>query len=147
MSICLRRREFIAGLGGAAAWPLAARAQPGDRVRRIGVLMPYDENDPEGKLLYSSFTQALAGLGWTDGRNVWMALRWAGGDINRIRALGQELVGQQPDIIVTHVDQVVRLNAPLSIFDDKLSCLIVVISIKQRGMCCWPALACSDQRP
>jgi putative ABC transport system substrate-binding protein len=101
MSICLRRREFIAGLGGAAAWPLAARAQPGDRVRRIGVLMPYDENDPEGKLLYSSFTQALAGLGWTDGRNVWMALRWAGGDINRMRALAHELVGLQPDIIST----------------------------------------------
>ena len=94
MSLCLRRREFIAGLAGAAAWPLAARAQQGDRVRRIGVLMPYDENDPEGKRRYSAFTQALAGLGWTDGRNVRMDLRWAAGDINRIRALAQELVGR-----------------------------------------------------
>src|SRR6516165_10764519 len=70
MSICLRRRDFIAGLGGAAALPLAARAQPGDRVRRIGVLMPYDENDPEWKTRFSAFTQALADLGWADGRNL-----------------------------------------------------------------------------
>jgi putative ABC transport system substrate-binding protein len=96
------RREFIAGLGSAAAWPLAARAQQGDRVRRIGVLMPYDENDDEPKRRVSAFTQALAGLGWTDGRNVRMDLRWAGGDTNRIRALAQELVGLQPDIIVTN---------------------------------------------
>src|SRR6516162_7860348 len=101
MSICLRRREFMAVLGGAAAWPLAARAQQGDRVRRIGVLMLGDENDPLGKSLVSAFTQALAGLGWTDGRNVRMYLRWYGGDINRIRALAQELVSLQPDIIVT----------------------------------------------
>jgi putative ABC transport system substrate-binding protein len=100
MSICLRRREFIAGLGGAAAWPLAVRAQQGDRVRRIAVLMPLDENDPAEKLRVSAFTQALAGLGWTDGRNVRMDLRWGGGDINRIRAFAQELVGLQPDIIL-----------------------------------------------
>jgi putative ABC transport system substrate-binding protein len=103
MTILLRRREFIAGLGGAAVgWPLAARAQQGDRVRRIGVLVGFDENDPEGKLRYSAFTQALAGLGWTDGRNVRMDLRGAGGDTNRMRALAQELVGLQPDIIVTN---------------------------------------------
>jgi putative tryptophan/tyrosine transport system substrate-binding protein len=97
----MRRREFIAGLGAAAAWPLAAGAQQGDRVRRIGVLMGPDENDPKAKLLLSPFTQALAGLGWTDGRNLRMDLRWAGGDINRLRALAQELVGLQPDIILT----------------------------------------------
>src|SRR6516162_7887028 len=98
----LRRREFIAGLGGAAAWPLAARAQQGNRVRRIGVLMPWDENDPLQKPFVSAFTQALADLGWTDGRNVRMDLRWAGPDINRIRALAQELVGLQPDIFLTN---------------------------------------------
>jgi putative ABC transport system substrate-binding protein len=72
----MRRRQFIAGLGSAAAWPMVAWAQQGDRVRRIGVLMPFDENDPEGKLRYSAFTEALADLGWNDSRNVRMDLRW-----------------------------------------------------------------------
>src|SRR6516164_2911798 len=98
----MRRRQFLTLAGGAAvAWPVVASAQQGDRVRRIGVLMGGDENDPEPKRRLSAFTQALAGLGWTDGRNVQMDLRWPGTDINRIRALAQELVGLQPDIIVT----------------------------------------------
>jgi putative tryptophan/tyrosine transport system substrate-binding protein len=88
----MRRREFIGGLGTAAAWPVAVGAQQGDRVRRIGVLLPYDENDPLTKSELSAFTQALADLGWTDGRNVRMDLRLAGADTNRIRALAQELV-------------------------------------------------------
>jgi putative ABC transport system substrate-binding protein len=96
-----RRREFIAGLGGVAAWPLAGRAQQPERMRRIGVLMPGDGNGPEIKSRYSAFTQTLADLGWTDARNMRIDLRWGGGDINRIRALAQELVGLQPDIIVT----------------------------------------------
>jgi putative ABC transport system substrate-binding protein len=69
----LRRRNFITLLGGAAAWPLAARAQQGNRVRRIGVFLTGDENDPEYKTRLSAFIQALAGLGWTVGRNVRMA--------------------------------------------------------------------------
>jgi putative ABC transport system substrate-binding protein len=96
----MRRREFIAGLGGAVAWPLAARAHQPERVRRIGVLITGDENDPFLKLQRSTFTRALADLGWTDGCNVRMDFRWHGGDINRIRAFAQELVGLQPDIIV-----------------------------------------------
>jgi putative ABC transport system substrate-binding protein len=91
----------MAGLGGAAALPLAARAQQGDRVRRIAVLMPYDENDPAMKLRVTAFTQGLADLGLADGRNVRIDLRWWGDDINRMRALAPELVGLQPDIIVT----------------------------------------------
>ena len=79
----MKRRDFITLLGGTAAWPLGASAQQGDRVRRIGVLMAFDENDPVGKLLYSAFTQTLAGLGWTVGRNVRMDLRWAGGERSR----------------------------------------------------------------
>jgi putative tryptophan/tyrosine transport system substrate-binding protein len=97
----MRRRDFIAGLAGAAAWPVVARAQQGDRVRRIGVLMSQDETDPF-KTWVSTFTQTLSGLGWTDGRNVRMDLRWGDGDINRIQALAQELVALQPDIIVTN---------------------------------------------
>jgi putative ABC transport system substrate-binding protein len=95
----MKRRDFITLLGGTAAWPLAARAQQGDRVRRIGVLTS-GENDPVATTWVSAFTQALAGLGWTDGRNVRMDLRWYSDDINRSRALAQELVGLQPDIIL-----------------------------------------------
>jgi putative tryptophan/tyrosine transport system substrate-binding protein len=81
-------------------WPVVARAQQGDRVRRIGVLMPGDEN-PLTKRGLSAFTQALEDLGWTEGRNVRIDLRWTGDDTNRSRALAQELVGLQPDIILT----------------------------------------------
>jgi putative ABC transport system substrate-binding protein len=93
----VRRRTFIAGLGSAAAWRVVARAQQGDRVRRIGVLMSADENDPVYKIRLSAFTQALADLGWTEGRNMRLELRWGRGDINRIRALTHELVGLQPE--------------------------------------------------
>ena len=96
----IRRRSFITLLGGAVAWPVAAGAQQGERVRRIGVLLGGDENDPVWKARISAFTQALADLGWADGRNVRMDLRWGGDDINRIRGLAQELVRLQPDIIV-----------------------------------------------
>jgi len=94
------RRNFITLLGGTAAWPLAARAQQGQRMRRIGALMPFDENDPEGKRRLSAFTQAIADLGWIDGRNVRMDLGWTGDDIKRIGALARELVGLQQDIML-----------------------------------------------
>jgi putative ABC transport system substrate-binding protein len=107
----IKRRQFITLLGGAAAaWPLAARAQQGERVRRIGVLMAGDETDPVRKTYLSTFTQALAGLGWTDGRNLRMDLRWGGDETKRIRALAQELVGLQPDIILAYG---VQTTAPL----------------------------------
>jgi len=97
----VNRREFIVGLGSTATWPLAVWAQQADRVRRIGVLMPGDENDPVYKPYLSAFTQALADLGWTDGRNVRIDLRWGGADTNQMRALAQELVGLQPEILLT----------------------------------------------
>jgi putative tryptophan/tyrosine transport system substrate-binding protein len=98
----IRRREFIAGLGSAAAWPVAARAQQGERVRRIGVLMGYGKDDPEAKLWLSWFTQAPAELGWTDGRNLRMEVRWAAGNVDRARIYAKELVGLQPDVILAH---------------------------------------------
>ena len=81
----MKRREFIALLGGTAAtWPLAARAQQGDRIRRLAVLMSVEESEPEAKAQLSGFTQALAELGWIDGRNLRMEVRWGGGgDVNR----------------------------------------------------------------
>ena len=83
----MKRRKFITLLGGAAAWPLLAHAQQRDRVRRIGVLVGGVES---GNPNVDAFIQALAGLGWTVGRNVQMDLRGASGDINRMRALAQE---------------------------------------------------------
>jgi hypothetical protein len=82
----MKRREFIKRLGGTAvAWPLAARAQRAERMWRIGVLMAYGENDPEAKAQLSGFTQGLAELGWTDGRNIGMDVRWAAGNVDRVR--------------------------------------------------------------
>jgi putative ABC transport system substrate-binding protein len=98
----MKRREFIAGLGSAAAWPVVARAQQADRVRRIGVLVGgRDETDPEQKRRLSAFAHALADSGWSDGRNVRIDLWWGRSDNNRIRTLAQELAGLQPDIILT----------------------------------------------
>jgi putative ABC transport system substrate-binding protein len=96
----MRRRAFIALLGGATVWPLAAHAQQGDRVRRIGVLLGGDKT-PVVPTDLSAFIQALADLGWTDGRNVRIDLRQYCDDINQIRALAQESVGLKPDIILT----------------------------------------------
>jgi putative ABC transport system substrate-binding protein len=118
------RREFITLLGGAAAWPLAARAQQGDRMRRIGVLMSGDENDLVYKPPLSAFTQAFADLGWTDGRNMRMDLRWGRADINRIRALAQELVGLQPDIILAN-----GTPATLTVQRETKTIPIVVLSV------------------
>jgi putative tryptophan/tyrosine transport system substrate-binding protein len=96
----MRRREFVTLLGGAAAWPIAARAQQRGLLRRIGVLMSWDESDPEIKTFFSSFMQGLAKSGWTDGGNVQMEVRWAGGNIDRLRMFAKELVDLQPDVIL-----------------------------------------------
>jgi putative ABC transport system substrate-binding protein len=97
----MRRRDFIAGIAGsAAAWPLAARAQQTGRMRRLGVLMAPQESDLEGKAQLSGFTQALAALGWIEGRNLQMEVRWGGGDANRARIYAKELVALQPDVIL-----------------------------------------------
>ena len=96
----IRRRDFITLLGGAAAWPLAARAQQGDRVRRIGVLMAATADDPESLARVGAFLQGLQELGWTDGRNVRIEYRWGSGNAERIRKSAVELVASEPDVIL-----------------------------------------------
>jgi putative ABC transport system substrate-binding protein len=96
----MKRREFLRLLGGAAAWPLAARAQQSERMRRVGVLMSYNENDPDAKAQLSAFVEGLAELGWTDGRNIRIDVRWAAGDVDRMRVLAKESVALQPDVIL-----------------------------------------------
>ena len=100
MTAFIGRREFNKLLGGAVAWPLVARAEPADRMRRIGVLMGVAENDPEGQARVAAFQQGLADLNWADGRNVRIEYRWAAGDVDRIRAYTRELVALAPDVLV-----------------------------------------------
>jgi putative tryptophan/tyrosine transport system substrate-binding protein len=96
----MRRREFIAGLGGAAAWPVVARGQQPGRMRRVGVLMYGPENDPYQKALLSAFTQSLAEFGWNDARNVRLDVRWSAADVESVRSQPGELVALEPDVVV-----------------------------------------------
>jgi hypothetical protein len=96
----LKRREFVTLLGGAAiAGSLQARAQQTDRVRRLGVLMGYGERDPEAKALLLAFTRTLSELGWTEGRNLRMDIRWAPGRTDLMRTFAKELVSLQPSAL------------------------------------------------
>jgi ABC-type uncharacterized transport system substrate-binding protein len=95
----MRRREFIAGLGGAAVWPVVARAQQG-RMRRVGVLVGWDENNPVAKRFLSKLTQRLQELGWTEGSNIRLDVRWAAGNVDRMRVFAKDLVGLGPDLIL-----------------------------------------------
>ena len=97
----MRRREFITLLGGAAAWPLAARAQQGERVRRIGVLTNLVADDPESQARVGAFLQGLQESGWALGRNLQIDYRWGGGDADRTRRYAAELVALAPDVILT----------------------------------------------
>ena len=97
----MKRRAFITLLGSAAvAWPLAARAQQAERMRRIGVLTPFAADDPEGQARLRAFMQGLQQLGWTDGRNLRIDIRWGAGDAERIRRNAAELVALAPDVIL-----------------------------------------------
>ena len=98
----MKRREFITLLGGAAAWPLASRAQQGERMRRIGVLIPYAADDPEGQARIAAFLQGLQQLGWTEGRNVRIDTRWSGVDAAETRGHAAELAELAPDVILAH---------------------------------------------
>src|SRR5271168_2784179 len=99
----MRRRDFIAGLGSAAAWPLAARGQQGERMR-VGVLMGFEESNLEAKAFLSAFTQGLAEFGWTDGRNLQIDIRWTAANVERARINAKELIDLQPDVIFASTD-------------------------------------------
>jgi len=99
MASYIRRRKFLATLGGAAAWPLAACAQQRERMRRIGLLMPYVANDPQAQMRNAAFLQGLQQLGWTVGQNVQLDYRWSGGNMDDTRRYAAELAALAPDVI------------------------------------------------
>src|SRR5262245_66318210 len=97
----MKRREFITLLGGAAAaWPLAARAQQGERMRRIGVLMNAAADDPEYQARIAAFLHALQQLGWSDGHNVRIDIRWSAGSLDALRRSAAVLVELAPDVVI-----------------------------------------------
>src|SRR5262245_39647916 len=97
----MKRREFITLVGGAAGWPLVARAQSGERMRRLGVLMPYPADDPEAHVRVAGLLQGLQEWGWTVGRNLRIDWRFSPVDRGRFRILAAELIALAPDILVT----------------------------------------------
>jgi putative tryptophan/tyrosine transport system substrate-binding protein len=103
----MRRREFITLIGGAAAWPLSARAQHSNRVRRVGVFMPYTADDREGHARMAAFQQGLQDLGWTDGQNLRIDIRWGAGERDRYRQYAAELVALAPDVLVAVTSPIV----------------------------------------
>ena len=102
MSARLRRREFITLLGGAAAWPIAARAQQGEQMRRLGVLSSIGESDMEAQSMAAALHRGLRELGWVNGRNLQVDHRWGAGNPERIAAFAKELVALKPEVIVAH---------------------------------------------
>ena len=131
----VRRREFITLLGGtAAAWPLAARAQQAERVRRIGVLTPFNEGDPEVRSRVLAFQEALREAGWVEGRNIRIDYRWAAGDLDRIRAYAVEIVGLAPEAILgasTPVLAALRKETP-----NHTDCIHGGLRSRRRRLCC-----------
>src|SRR5262245_49044594 len=109
---CMRRRDFITALGSmvATTWPLAARTQQGERMRRIGVLMPFGEDHPVAQARLAAFLQGLQQLSWIDGRNVRIDYRWSAGDANRTRKFATELIALEPEVVMAFTSAAV---APL----------------------------------
>jgi putative ABC transport system substrate-binding protein len=119
MASHIGRRKFLAALGGAAAWPLAAHAQQGERVRRIGALMSVAADDPEAPARVGAFSQGLAEFGWTIGRNVRIDYRWYAGDADTARKYAVELVALAPDVVlasgVQGVMAIQQVNRPVPV--------------------------------
>jgi putative ABC transport system substrate-binding protein len=121
----MRRRDFIRLVRGVVVWPVAARAQQSAGVKRLGVLMSVQESDPQGKAQLLGFMQALAALGWIDGRNLRTDVRWGGGDPNRARIFAKELVALQPDVILA---QGTPVTAALKRETSTISIVFVVVT-------------------
>jgi putative ABC transport system substrate-binding protein len=121
----MRRREFISVVAGAAAWPLAARAQQSNSMRRIGVLMGYAENDPEAQSRLAAFKQALVALGWSEGRNLQIDIRWGASNIVLASSAAKELVALQPELILSNTTPV---TAALQRATNKIPIVFVVVS-------------------
>jgi putative tryptophan/tyrosine transport system substrate-binding protein len=98
----MRRRELLTLFGGVAMWPLAAHAQQGDRIRRVGMLMAYAEDDAEAQSWLAAFKQRLETQGWTEGRNLRIDTFWAAGDISRATEFAKKLVTLQPEVILSN---------------------------------------------
>jgi hypothetical protein len=114
----MRRREFITLIGAAAAWPLAGRAQQGDQMRRVGVLIGIAANDPDAQTRLAAFVQNLQQLGWTDGRNVRIDYRWGGGDADRVRKYAAALLALRPDLVFASggaVEELLRATSAVPI--------------------------------
>jgi putative tryptophan/tyrosine transport system substrate-binding protein len=112
----LRRRDFFTLLGGAAVvWPLAARAQQGERVRRIGVLMAYAESDREAQTLVAAFRDGLQKVGWTEGHNIRIDTRWAV-EVELMQQFAKELVALQPDLILSQTTPTTRFSTMRSMY-------------------------------
>jgi ABC-type uncharacterized transport system substrate-binding protein len=97
----MRRRDFINLIGGSAAWPLAAHAQQSERMRRIGVLMAYSDSDLEGQAFVAAFREGLQKLGWTEGRNIRIDIRWTTGDVESIQRFAKDLVALRPELVLS----------------------------------------------
>jgi putative ABC transport system substrate-binding protein len=110
----MRRREFIGLVGGAATWPLAARAQRGERIRRIGILMPFPQNDATVQARLRVFRQELLRLGWSDGGNVQFDERWSADNMETVRADAGSLVALNPDVLLIFSDRVISVFMKLT---------------------------------
>ena len=121
----MRRRNFIEGIIGAAVvWPLVAHAQQGERMRRVGVLMGFAENSPDGQRQAGALRKGLEELGWVDSRNMRIDLRWAGGDPERMRLLARELVALQPDVLVSH-----SISASIAVLQETRAIPVVFVNV------------------
>src|SRR5215467_15440450 len=105
----MRRREFMALLGGATAWPLSAHAQQARRVPLVGVLMPFEKGDEEAERRQSAFQNGLEQFGWRNGQNIRIEYRWAGGDPNRYQSHAAELVGLAADVILANATPILAV--------------------------------------